>query len=69
MFNDYFVSVINAQLIQSNEITFSRQILNQLKVTPEIVSNLLKSLGENKAMGPDKIGNLILKNSSYTLCQ
>ena len=69
MFNDYFISVFNAQLLQSNEIAFPRRILNQLKATPEIVSNHLKSLGENKAMGPDKIGNLILKNCSHTLCQ
>ena len=69
MFNDYLLSVFNALLLQSNEITFPRQILNQLKLTLKIVFNYLKSLGENKAMGPDKIGNLIMKNCSRTLCQ
>ena len=49
---------LNAQLLQSDEITFPLQIQNKLKVTPEIVSNHLKFLGESKAMGLDKIGIL-----------
>ena len=39
MFIDYVISVFNAPLLQSNEITFPRRILNQLTVTPKIVSN------------------------------
>ena len=38
-------------------------------MTPVFVSNQLRSPGENKAMGPDEIGNVIPKNCSHTLCQ
>ena len=58
MFNEYFISVLNAQLLQSYEITLPRQNQNQLKVSPEIVSYHLKFLGESKAMDLDKIGIL-----------
>ena len=60
------ISVFNAQLLQSDEIILQRRILNQLKLTPEIVSNHLKSLGEDKAVGPVEIGYMILKNCSHT---
>ena len=68
MFNDYFISVFNKQTLEMPSTTPPLNRLNQIRVTPETVSKLLASLKEDKAMGNDKIGNLILKQCSHTLC-
>ena len=66
MFNDYF---INKQTLEMPSTTPPLNRLKQIRVTPETVSKLLASLKEDKAMGYDKIGNLILKLCSHTLCK
>ena len=69
LFNDYFISVFNQQTLEMPSTTPPLNRLNQIRVTPETVSKLLASLKEDKAMGYDKIGNIILKQCSHTLCK
>ena len=69
MFNDYFISVFNKQTLEMPSTTPPLNRLNQIRVTPETVAKLLASLKEDKAMGYDKIGNLILKQCSHPLCK
>ena len=69
IFNDHFISVFNKQTLEMPSTTPPLNRLNQIRVTPETVSKLLASLKEDKAMGYDKIGNLILKQCSHTLCK
>ena len=66
MFNDYFII---KQTLEMPSTTPPLNRLKQIRVTPETVSKLLASLKEDKAMGYDKIGNLILKQCSHTLCK
>ena len=69
MFNDYFISVFNKQTLEMPSTTPPLNKPNQTRVTPETVSKLLASLKEDKAIGYDKTGNLILKQCSHTLCK
>ena len=69
MFNDYFISVFNKQKLEMPSTTPPLNRLNQIRVTWWTVSKLLASLKENKAMGCDNIGNLILKQCNHTFCK
>ena len=71
LLNNYFVSqsvlpASDVALPPFYYLTPAR--LDQIAVTPEAVKKILLSLDTSKAVGPDQIGNRILKECAESLC-
>ena len=72
LLNNYFISqtilpTSNIPLPPMHYLTHAR--LDRIAVTPLMVKKILLSLNTNKAVGPDHIGNYILKKCAESLCE
>ena len=64
LFNRYFVSVFSKS--EKLTTTNSDESLNTLTCSENQIGDILCDLNPNKSTGPDRIGNLILKNCRKT---
>ena len=74
LFNEYFASQSTLppppstyQLPEFQYLTDAR--LNQIQTTPYQVSKVMKSLNVNKAIGPDKVSNMLMKHTADVMCE
>ena len=61
-FSDFFSSVFNKTDQISEKQSYEKQLFNKINIDETKIKQILKKLRTNKARGPDKIGNRILKN-------
>ena len=67
LFNEYFQSVFTQNTYSTKIGEQNSTLLNQIHFTTDEIENALQLLDVNKAKGPDKIGNLLLKSLSKSL--
>ena len=67
LFNEYFQSVFTQNTYYTKIGEQNSTLLNQIHCTTDEIENALQLLDVNKAKGPDKIGNLLLKSLSKSL--
>ena len=67
LFNEYFQSVFTQNTYYTKIGEQNSTQLNQIHFTTDEIENALQLLDVNKAKGPDKIGNLLLKSLSKSL--
>ena len=67
LFNEYFQSVFTQNTYYTIIGEQNSTLLNQIHFTTDEIENALQLLNVNKAKGPDKIGNLLLKSLSKSL--
>ena len=67
LFNEYFQSVFTQNTYYTKLGEQNSTLQNQIHFTTDEIENVLQLLGVNKAKGPDKIGNLLLKSLSKSL--
>ena len=60
-FSDFFSSVFNKTDQISEKQSYEKQLFNKINIDETKIKQILKKLRTNKARGPDKIGNRILK--------
>ena len=66
MFNSFFVSVFN-QKDTNFQPNYPRKNLNCFRINQRRVETLLEDLKIGKSSGPDKIGNILLRNAAKGL--
>ena len=74
LFNEYFANQSTLppppptyQLPEFQYLTDTR--LSQIETTPYQVSKIMKSLKVNKAVGPDKVSNMLMKHTADVMCE